>query len=88
MKKLRLKNPWAEPCYPEYEEEVRDTHRLVRICNDRGYEVKFQEACEAWEQHSGDYCAGWLFLDPADDDVFKHLMEYLVCDEGEEERAK
>jgi hypothetical protein len=84
LKRLRLKPEPPEPEPPPEEWLVKAIGRLVKICNDRGYEVSFEDARRAWERYSESYCASWMSMSSDDHTVFCQLLIYLVCDEESE----
>lgn len=48
---------------------VREMQTALRIKEEaakRGYNLSLEQAHEVWDEHSNDYCAGWLVFDAAD----------------------
>lgn len=62
---------------------VADCNRIVQAFADRGYQISFEQAKEAWESFSDSQSAVWLFLPDDDSDVFQSVLEYF-----EEEQAQ
>jgi len=74
MKRLIPKPPHYD--YDHYPEDVR---RIVRVCEQNGFLITYDDAKDIWQSHSEDYAAGWLILPKDDqslfDEVFRCSME-------------
>jgi hypothetical protein len=72
-KKLRIKEG-----YNHHYEYTKDIDRIVKIFEDRGYEITIQDAVKSWEMVSEDlWAAGWLSLYEGDDEIFQDCFRYL-----------
>lgn len=70
MADLKKRLAYHEPaCLSDV--DLEDAGRIVEICAVRGYSISMEEAHSAWEDHSSDYHAGFLFLGPDDDVIFE-----------------
>lgn len=59
------------------ETDLAAAQQIVSIMRDAGYEISPQDAYVAWEQHSEDWCASWLWLDGFPrEDVVKYVLKY------------
>jgi hypothetical protein len=71
VKKLKVKEQ-----YNHHFEYTNDIDRIVKIFEDRGYEISATDAVRAWEMFSNDMSAGWMSLGD-DDEVFADAFSYF-----------
>lgn len=57
------------------EAEKEDGRRIVEVFKQRGYNICLIDACDAWQNHSSDMCAQWLFLPDDDEVLFETLFD-------------
>jgi hypothetical protein len=79
MKKLVYKghsrlDRWHKEAYSS------DIDSIVLVAYKNGYDIDREDAQLVWEEHSEDYAAGWLMLEPEEDILF-YLKKY--CNEVE-----
>lgn len=72
MKKLQLNEQYNNDTF-----YANDIDRIVKIFADRGYEISASDAVRAWEMYSDSMAAGWMCLDPSDEDVFLNVFCYF-----------
>ena len=54
-----------------------DVERIQRVLLDNGYNSLLEDCGKLWDDHSDDYCAGWLGL-PEDDEELWDELKYLI----------
>lgn len=54
-----------------------DVERIIQIFEDRGHELSYNDAKQAWQARSDDAAASWLMLDDDDDLVFLDVSHHL-----------
>ena len=67
MKRLRLKNPFNYDSHLDY---VHDVKRIIKVYEDRGFKISFDDALLSWERFSEGYCAEWMLLPTSDEKLF------------------
>ena len=71
LKKLKVKEQ-----YNHHFEYRNDIDRIVKIFDDRGYEISHSDAVCAWEHYSDSMAAGWMSLG-SDTEVFADAFSYF-----------
>jgi hypothetical protein len=59
--------------FDHLENYFMDCVRIKDLAKEIGYNITVEEACTIWEEHSEDYCAGWLIL--RDDESIKKIID-------------
>lgn len=54
-----------------------DVERIKRILLERGYRATCKQCEELWEAYSDSMCAGWMYLDEDDEDVFNNIRSRI-----------
>jgi len=64
---------------------VPDCKRLQSIALARGFEVTLLECQGIWGAYSASWRANWLNLPTSDDEVWKHMAEFIEEDFSDED---
>jgi hypothetical protein len=72
----KLTNNYNDCQYPS------DVERIVKVALAHGIELSPKEAEAAWDEHSDNYAAGWLYLPEDDESIWWDLPAWA---KGEEE---
>lgn len=54
-----------------------DVERIQRVLLANGYSSLLEDCGRLWDDHSDDYCAGWLGLPEDDEDLWGELQNLI-----------
>ena len=65
-------------CYSHFDSFPKDVDRIVKVMQERGYEISREDAETIWEDCSENWAAGWLILPTSDDELAKEILSNSI----------
>ncbi|MBV9867073.1 MAG: hypothetical protein JO316_17095 [Abitibacteriaceae bacterium] len=55
-----------------------DVARLKSVASSHGYDITDEQAVAVWTEYSDQFFASWLYLPPADEQLWQIIRSYLT----------